>query len=92
MLSYWDMLFVTSRQRSRALVKDFSEWLRPPPSLERGAEDWGFEHDEIRLGSRVPLAVICMLSPDVVRMKGEECLVGDIRDARLSSRCIVKSN
>jgi len=31
---------------------------------------------KIELGSKVPLAVICMLPPDVVRMKGEECLVG----------------
>jgi hypothetical protein len=31
---------------------------------------------EIKLGSKVPLAVICVLPPDVVRVKGEECLVG----------------
>lgn len=40
---------------------------------------------EIQLGSKVPLAVICMLPPDVVRMKGEECLVG-----RHSRRTAVK--
>jgi hypothetical protein len=31
---------------------------------------------EIKLGSKVPLAVICVLAPDVVRVEGEECLVG----------------
>jgi hypothetical protein len=31
---------------------------------------------EIKLGSKVPLAVICVLAPDVVRVKSEECLVG----------------
>jgi len=41
-----------------------------------GTEDLGFEYGQQQLGSRVPLAVICMLSPDVIRMKGEKCLVG----------------
>ena len=31
---------------------------------------------EIKLGSKVLLAVICVLAPDVVRMKRKECLVG----------------
>jgi hypothetical protein len=31
---------------------------------------------EIELGGKVPLAVICMLPPDIVRVKCEECLVG----------------
>ncbi len=31
---------------------------------------------KIKLGSKVPLAVVCVLPPDVVRMKREECLVG----------------
>ena len=39
----------------------------------------------------LPLALIRVL-PDVIRMKRDECLVGDIRDVWLSSRCIVKSN
>jgi len=34
---------------------------------------------EIKLGSKVPLAVICVLAPDVVRVKDEECLVGHAR-------------
>ncbi len=41
-----------------------------------GAEDLGFEYGQQQLSSRVSLAVICMLSPDVIHMKGEECLVG----------------
>ena len=31
---------------------------------------------KIKLGSKVPLAVICVLAPDVVRVEGKECLVG----------------
>ena len=31
---------------------------------------------EIELGSKVPLAVICMQPPDVICVKCEECLVG----------------
>jgi hypothetical protein len=31
---------------------------------------------EIKLGSKVPLAVISVLAPDVVRVKRKECLVG----------------
>jgi hypothetical protein len=31
---------------------------------------------EIELGSKVPLAVICVQPPDVIQLKGEECLVG----------------
>ena len=31
---------------------------------------------EIELGSKVPLAVICVQPPDVIHLKGEECLVG----------------
>jgi len=30
---------------------------------------------EIKLSSKVPLAIICVLASDVVRMKGEECLI-----------------
>ena len=30
----------------------------------------------IELGSKVPLVVICVQPPDVIRMKCEECLVG----------------
>jgi hypothetical protein len=30
---------------------------------------------EIKLCSKVPLAVICVLAPDVVRVKGKECLI-----------------
>ena len=52
--------------------------------------------DEIELGSKVPLVVICVQPPDVIRVKCEECLrsawLGDMRDARLSSRCIMKLN
>ena len=32
--------------------------------------------DEIELGSKVPLVVICVQPPDVIRVKCEECLVG----------------
>ena len=31
---------------------------------------------EIELGSKVPLAVICVQPPNVVHVKCEECLVG----------------
>ena len=43
----------------------------------------GAEIVKIKLGSKVPLAVICVLAPDVVCMKREECLVG--RHARCTA-------
>jgi len=31
---------------------------------------------EIKLGGKVPLAVVCVLPPDIIRVEGEECLIG----------------
>jgi hypothetical protein len=31
---------------------------------------------EIQLGGKVPLAIICVLAPDIIRVEGEECLIG----------------
>jgi hypothetical protein len=62
------------------LGRDFSKWLQPPPRLAETLETWILSMTngiiEIKLGSKVPPAVICVLAPDVVRVKSQECLVG----------------
>ncbi len=82
------------RQRLMAVSRDFV-FAAPLNSLEALKTSILRMADgvvEVELGSEVPFTVICMLSPYIVCMEGEQAWLGDMREARESRRCMVKSN